>query len=230
MSKPEFITACLAGVMSFVTAFSVIGYCGIAGTETVSAAVSEKEETVVIAANENEKLGAAVTTLLSEDSSDEIDVAPDTSDDEQLQELLGESIAQLTAGSSKSAQETVEEKKEKEEQEKKEAQKAKEKEEEESGPVYIGTFKVTAYCSCSKCCGSSSGITASGTRATAGRTIAADTSRFPFGTKLTFNGNTYVVEDTGGAISGNRIDIYMGSHSAALSWGVRYCEVYMETE
>ena len=46
----------------------------------------------------------------------------------------------------------------------------------------LGTFKITGYCSCAACCGKTTGITASGTRATAGRTIAADTSRFPFGT------------------------------------------------
>ena len=59
-------------------------------------------------------------------------------------------------------------------------------------------------------------------------TIAADTSRFPFGTKLKFNGNTYTVEDRGGAIRGNRIDLYFSSHSEALAWGVRYMEVLVE--
>lgn len=89
----------------------------------------------------------------------------------------------------------------------------------------LGTFKVTAYCGCSACCGKSNGITASGTKATEGRTIAADTSKYPFGTELVIDGKTYVVEDRGGAISGNRIDIYFNSHSDALQWGVRYCEV-----
>ena len=92
----------------------------------------------------------------------------------------------------------------------------------------LGTFKITGYCSCAACCGKTTGITASGTRATAGRTIAADTSRFPFGTKLKFNGNTYTVEDRGGAIRGNRIDLYFSSHSEALAWGVRYMEVLVE--
>lgn len=89
----------------------------------------------------------------------------------------------------------------------------------------LGTFKVTAYCGCSACCGKSNGITASGTKATEGRTIAADTSKYPFGTELVIDGKTYVVEDRGGAISGNRIDVYFNSHSEALQWGVRYCEV-----
>lgn len=73
---------------------------------------------------------------------------------------------------------------------------------------FVGTFKITGYCSCSRCCGKSNGITASGTKATAGRTIAADTSKYPFGTKMVIDGHTYTVEDRGGAISGERIDMY----------------------
>lgn len=92
----------------------------------------------------------------------------------------------------------------------------------------VGTFKITGYCSCSRCCGKETGITASGTVATAGRTIAADTSQFSFGSKLVINGHTYTVEDRGGAIKGNRIDIFFSSHSKALDWGVRYCDVYVK--
>lgn len=87
-----------------------------------------------------------------------------------------------------------------------------------------GVYKVTAYCSCAICCGKTNGITASGTHATANRTIAAPRT-FAFGTKVVINGVTYTVEDRGGAIQGNRIDIYMNSHSEALKWGVRYLEV-----
>lgn len=87
-----------------------------------------------------------------------------------------------------------------------------------------GVYKITAYCACVQCCGKTDGITASGTKATAGRTIAAP-STFSFGTKVLINGKTYVVEDRGGAIQGNRIDIYMDSHSEALKWGVRYLEL-----
>ena len=85
-------------------------------------------------------------------------------------------------------------------------------------------FKVTAYCSCAKCCGKTNGITASGTKATAGRTVATS-SQFSFGTQLDIGGYTYTVEDRGGAIQGNRIDVYMNSHAEALAWGVRYLPV-----
>lgn len=87
-----------------------------------------------------------------------------------------------------------------------------------------GTYKITAYCPCAKCCGKATGRTASGTRATAGRTVAAS-SQFSFGTQLNIGGHVYTVEDRGGAINGNRIDIYVNSHSEALRWGVRYLPV-----
>lgn len=86
------------------------------------------------------------------------------------------------------------------------------------------TYKITAYCSCAKCCGKSTGRTASGTQATVGRTVAAS-AKFAFGTKLNIGGHIYTVEDRGGAIQGNRIDIYVNSHSAALQWGVKYLPV-----
>lgn len=86
------------------------------------------------------------------------------------------------------------------------------------------TCKITAYCSCSKCCGKSNGITAAGTVATAGRTVAAS-SKYPIGTKLNIGGHIYTVEDRGGAITGNKIDIFVNSHSEALAWGVRYLPV-----
>lgn len=86
------------------------------------------------------------------------------------------------------------------------------------------TYKITAYCPCSKCCGKSTGRTASGTTATAGRTVASS-SKFAFGTKLNIGGHIYTVEDRGGAISGNKIDIFVNTHAEALQWGVRYMTV-----
>lgn len=85
-------------------------------------------------------------------------------------------------------------------------------------------FEITAYCACSKCCGKQTGITASGTVATQGRTVAAS-SLYAFGTKFIINGQEYIVEDRGGAITGNKIDIYMDSHQEALNWGRRFLPV-----
>ena len=90
----------------------------------------------------------------------------------------------------------------------------------------LGFFKLTAYCSCTKCCGNNLGITASGTKVTAGRTISAP-SNFAFGTKIEINGHIYVVEDRGSAIRGNRIDIYFNSHQEALAFGVQNREVFL---
>jgi len=88
----------------------------------------------------------------------------------------------------------------------------------------VRIYKVTAYCPCIKCCGKTNGITASGTKAAEGRTIATD-SKFAFGTKLSINGTTYIVEDRGGAIKGNKIDLYFDTHAEALQWGVKYLPV-----
>lgn len=94
----------------------------------------------------------------------------------------------------------------------------------------IGYFTLTAYCSCSSCCGKSDGITASGTKAQAYHTIAADTRVLPFGTVVYINGEDYVVEDTGSAIHNNRIDVYFNSHSEARNFGRRYERVYTRKE
>lgn len=84
------------------------------------------------------------------------------------------------------------------------------------------TFVITAYCPCSKCCGKwANGITSTGVKAQAGRTIAVDPRKIPYGTKVIIDGHTYVAEDCGGAIKGNRIDIFFNTHSEALKWGRR---------
>ncbi|MCH1984424.1 hypothetical protein MCG98_17875 [Ruminococcus sp. OA3] len=89
---------------------------------------------------------------------------------------------------------------------------------------YLGSFKLTAYCSCSKCCGQwSGGSTASGTTPTAGRTVAM--GGIPFGTKLMINGQVYTVEDRGTAYG--HVDIFMGSHQQALNFGMQYADVYI---
>lgn len=86
----------------------------------------------------------------------------------------------------------------------------------------LGSFKVTAYCHCEKCCGKSDGITKTGTKATEGRTIAVDPKVIPLGSKIELDGHTYIAEDVGGAVKGNHIDLYFNSHDVALKWGNQY--------
>lgn len=90
------------------------------------------------------------------------------------------------------------------------------------------TFNVSFYCSCSKCCGGySNGITASGKYAKANHTIAAPKG-YSFGTKIYLEGmGTYTVEDRGGAIYGNRIDVYVNSHAQALKLGRKQIKGYV---
>ncbi len=84
------------------------------------------------------------------------------------------------------------------------------------------TMTVTAYCPCEKCCGAySNGYTATGAKATQGVTIATDPDVIPMGTEVEIDGHIYIAQDVGGAISGNRIDLYFDSHEDALQWGVR---------
>ena len=93
----------------------------------------------------------------------------------------------------------------------------------------LGTFEITAYCPCTNCCGLwTDGITACGAIAKEGVTIAADTDILPFGTKVKIDGEIYTVQDTGGAIQGNRIDIFMNDHQTALDWGRQTIEVFVE--
>ena len=91
--------------------------------------------------------------------------------------------------------------------------------------TYLGNFKLTAYCSCAKCCGkwaANAGVTASGAQCVEGVTIAM--AGVPFGTKLSINGHVYTVQDRGTAYG--HVDIYFSSHSAALAFGLQYADVY----
>lgn len=110
------------------------------------------------------------------------------------------------------------------------------------------TLLVTGYCNCSKCCGwemrgfwwwrkpvyaygplkgkrKQVGVTASGKTARHG-TIAADPKVFKFGTKMRVPGyGTGVVQDVGGAIKGQHIDIWFSDHTKAKRWGKRRLNV-----
>ena len=106
----------------------------------------------------------------------------------------------------------------------------------------LGEFKITAYCSCVRCCsiwaknrpldenGKEIVYTASGERAEAGKTIAVDTSVIPFGTEVRIGDTVYTAQDTGSAVKGNVIDIYFDSHEDAVKHGAKYLEVEVRNE
>lgn len=95
-------------------------------------------------------------------------------------------------------------------------------------------LNTSAYCSCSKCCGTSSnGKTASGAKATEWYTVAAG-SGYPIGTVIYIpalsgkaNGGWFVVQDRGGAISDSKLDIFVGTHSEAIQFGRKTLECYI---
>lgn len=86
----------------------------------------------------------------------------------------------------------------------------------------LGVFQITGYYG--------NGKTNSGTWPKADHTIAADTSVLPMGTKVFVNNTVYTVEDIGGAVKGNLIDIYYNSYEEAFgvtALGHRFAEVFV---
>lgn len=100
----------------------------------------------------------------------------------------------------------------------------------ESEWVYLGEFKITFYCPCSKCCGAyANGITSTGTTAQPYKTIVVDPNVISYFSNVKIDGlgeYEFVAEDTGGAIKGNRIDVFVSDHQTALDYGVMYTSVY----
>ncbi len=110
-------------------------------------------------------------------------------------------------------------------------------------PVSV-EMKTTSYCHCRRCCSykwmlfvpyqktgffsyriKHVGKTSSGAMVRPG-TIAADTALYPYGTIMHIPGYGYGrVEDTGGAIKGQHIDLYRPNHWFARLWGARTRQV-----
>ena len=91
-------------------------------------------------------------------------------------------------------------------------------------------MRVTAYCACESCCGEyADGITACGHEIGEGDAFAAADGRYSFGTEMVVagynNGEPIKVLDRGGAIRGDRLDLFFHTHEAALQWGVKYVDV-----
>ena len=96
-------------------------------------------------------------------------------------------------------------------------------------------MEVTAYCPCTKCCGpEAQGLTASGKPVSYndGMFVAADTKKYTFGTKLSIpgygDGRAVEVIDRGGAIKGDKLDVFFPSHTQALKWGRQKIAVTVE--
>jgi 3D (Asp-Asp-Asp) domain-containing protein len=97
---------------------------------------------------------------------------------------------------------------------------------EQSGQWQTVPMRVTAYCPCEKCCGKySNGQTACGHKIRPGDAFVAADKEYSFGTEIIIpgyeNAAPVKVLDRGGAIRGNRLDVFFGSHEEALKWGVK---------
>ncbi len=103
---------------------------------------------------------------------------------------------------------------------------------EEQEDNLIGEFEITYYTAGFESAGKNPGdeaygITASGTTVKEGQTIAADWNVLPAGSTVYIEGvGERVVEDTGGLIKGNTIDVYVEDVEEALELGRHMANVY----
>ncbi len=104
------------------------------------------------------------------------------------------------------------------------------KPEEPSAPVYgkgesLGLFTATAYCPNSENTGKQC-LTYSGTVPKPQHTISADITILPLGTKVMIDDIVYTVEDIGGSVKGNKVDIFFASRAEALNFGRQTKELF----
>ena len=102
--------------------------------------------------------------------------------------------------------------------------------------ISLGTYTVTAYCSCEKCCGEYAKnrpggkvYGANGTELHEGVSVAA---WLPFGTKLKIGGKVYTVQDRTAKwvkekYNSRIIDLYYSDHAEAWNWGKQELEVWV---
>ncbi|MDD3020916.1 MAG: 3D domain-containing protein [Alphaproteobacteria bacterium] len=104
-------------------------------------------------------------------------------------------------------------------------------------PIDLGTYRVTAYCSCEKCCGEwalnrPNGIVygASGEELKQGVSVA---STLPFGSVIEIEGlGQYIVQDRIAQwvidkYGENQVDVYFSDHGQAVQFGLQNLEVYL---
>jgi len=86
-------------------------------------------------------------------------------------------------------------------------------------PTEKFTINASAYTAAADECGKNDGVTASGVKVQENRTLACP-PQYPFGAKIQIDGyGVYTCEDRGGAIKGNKFDIYMQTKSEAFAFG-----------
>lgn len=86
--------------------------------------------------------------------------------------------------------------------------------------IKLGSFKLTFY--------GDDTITATGKKPQINHTIAVDPRVIPLGSKVYIEGmGTYYAEDTGGAIKGNILDVFVRTEAEANRLGVKYADVYL---
>lgn len=175
--------------------------------------------------NHNEQISIDDSEIVAEEESSEHINTYDDVEDVAEEDFETEIVEEIVEGSNIEVDEEVEE--------------IEEVEEVEESIISLGEFTLTAYCSCEICCGeyalnrpideNGNEIVygASGTRLVAGVSIAVDPYVIPYGSEVMINGNTYVAQDTGGAINGNRIDVYFDNHEEAWNFGLQYAEVFL---
>lgn len=108
---------------------------------------------------------------------------------------------------------------------------------EDAQMAFIGEFECTAYTAGFESTGKNPGdkwygITSSGNEVKENYTIASDTTVLPYGTKVRIEGFPYVyeVQDTGSAIKGHKIDIYMPELEDAQSFGRKDLKIWIVNE
>ena len=100
--------------------------------------------------------------------------------------------------------------------------------------ISLGEFKLTAYCSCSLCCGrwahnrpvdeygNEIVIGSSGQTLTAGYSIAVDPTVIPYGTVIVIDGKEYEAQDCGGRATWQVFSADTHSGTSHVRYGLRH--------
>lgn len=217
--------------------------------QLLAESASKKQEVQALVSSTNDSIASYISQISASQAEAAALSAQISSAENSIYSLTQQAAAQQAAAQQEEAQQegTQQEEAQQEETQQTENQQSQSQEEDtytessssgsgdsyndESGSVessgsgqgtYLGNFTLTTYCNCAQCCGTAGNLTASGTVPSAGRTVAM--AGVPFGTQLLINGNVYTVEDLGTPYG--HVDIFFGSHSEALSFGLQHADVY----